>query len=187
MDVEFIVSLVELKRAFRRSSARLPDESEAGGQFVVFNARDNNLEIAASGTSEGLSASVVHPGRASVPFSLFRGIARILRFYPLKIVHLAFTGGVLTVDRTAFEHKDISILPRSISVDHGKIRNKTATTNDPTLAPRSLVRVQPPPPISHTRRRYGSLFEGAFLFLAFTPTARVSAQAVQARWQEFES
>jgi hypothetical protein len=56
MNIEFTVSLVELKRAFRRMLARLPDESEAGAEFVVFNASDNNLEITASGTSEGLSA-----------------------------------------------------------------------------------------------------------------------------------
>jgi hypothetical protein len=115
MGVKFSVSLVELKRAFRRLSARLPDESEADGEFVVFTACDDKLEITANGTSEGLSASGVHPGRASVPFPVFRGMARILRFYPLKVVRLALSAGVLTFDRTAFRHKDISILPRSVS------------------------------------------------------------------------
>jgi hypothetical protein len=119
-DVEFTVSLVELKRAFRRLSARLPDESEAGGEFVIFNVYDNDLEITASGTSEGLSVSVVQSGRASVPFPVSRGIARILRFYRLKVVRLVFSAGELTIDRTAFRHKDISILPSSVSVHQGR-------------------------------------------------------------------
>ena len=69
MDVEFTVSLVELKLAFRRVSARLPDEAEAGGEFVVFEAyRDNSLEITASGTFEGLPChrSVSWKGRRTV-------------------------------------------------------------------------------------------------------------------------
>ena len=64
MDVEFTVSLVELKRAFRRLLARLPDEAEAGAEFVVFDASSDNLNVAARGTTEGLSVSVVHSGRA---------------------------------------------------------------------------------------------------------------------------
>ena len=119
-DVEFTVSLVELKRAFRRLSARLPDESEAGGAFVVFTACNDKLEITANGTFEGLSASGVHPGRARVPFPVFRGVARILRFYRLKTVRFAFSVGELTIDRTAFRHKDISILPKSVSVHQGR-------------------------------------------------------------------
>jgi len=53
--IEFTLSLTELKRAFRRLSARLPDESDAGGAFVVFTTCDDKLEITANGTSEGLS------------------------------------------------------------------------------------------------------------------------------------
>ena len=117
-DIEFTVSLVELKRAFRRLSARLPDESESGGEFVAFDASHNTLEIIALGTSEGLSAFVVHPGRASVPFPVFGGVARILRFYRLKVVRLAFSAGELSIDCTAFRHKDI--LPSSISVHQGR-------------------------------------------------------------------
>ena len=62
MDVEFIVRLRELKRAFRRLSVRLPDESEAGGEFVLFNVGESTLEILAQGSAEGLTAAVVHPG-----------------------------------------------------------------------------------------------------------------------------
>jgi len=115
-DVEFTVSLVDLKRAFRRLLVRLPDESKAGGELVVFTACNDKLEITAIGTSEGLSASVVHPGRARVPFPVFRGIARILRFYREKTVRLTFSARVFRVDRTEFRHAGISALPTLDSV-----------------------------------------------------------------------
>ena len=111
MKVEFTVSLVELKRAFRRLSARLLDESEVGSEFVIFNARENDLRIVARRTSEGLFASLAHSGRARVPFPTFCGIARILRFYRQKTVRFAFSGGVLKIDRTAIRHPRISVLP----------------------------------------------------------------------------
>ena len=91
MEVTWGVSLVELKRAFRRLSARLSDEFGAGGAFVVLIARDDKLEITANRISEGLSASVVCPGRASVPFPVFRGVARILRSYRGATVRLTFS------------------------------------------------------------------------------------------------
>ena len=115
-DIEFTVSLTELKRAFRRLSARLSDESEAGGELVAFDASPNGLEIVAHGTSEVLPASVVHPGRASVPFPVLRGIARILRFYREKTVRLAFSAGVFRLDRTEFRHAGVSALPTLDSV-----------------------------------------------------------------------
>jgi len=120
-DIEFTVSLVDLKRAFRRLSVRLPDESESGGgEFVTFGASHNSLEITARETSEGLPASVVHPGRACVPFPIFRAVARIMRFYRLKVVRLVLSARELTIDRTTFRHKDISILPKSVSVHQGR-------------------------------------------------------------------
>jgi hypothetical protein len=115
-DIEFTVSLTELKRAFRRLSARLPDESEAGEEFVVSDACDSNLEIMASRTSEGLSASVVYPGRARVPFPVIRGVARVMRFYREKTVRLTFSAGVFRVDHTEFRHAGITALPTLDSV-----------------------------------------------------------------------
>jgi hypothetical protein len=58
MEVEVRVSLINLKRAFRRLLARLPDESEAGSDFIVFSASGNRLDIVVGGTSEVLSATV---------------------------------------------------------------------------------------------------------------------------------
>ena len=36
-EIEARVSLVDLRRAFRRVLARLPDEAEAGNEFVTFS------------------------------------------------------------------------------------------------------------------------------------------------------
>ena len=38
MEMEVFVNLIDLKCAFRRLLTRLPDESEAGGDFIVFSA-----------------------------------------------------------------------------------------------------------------------------------------------------
>jgi hypothetical protein len=62
MGIEVHVCLIDLKHAFRRLAARLPDESEAGGDFIVFSASGNSLDIVVGGTSEVLNAAVVHPG-----------------------------------------------------------------------------------------------------------------------------
>ena len=91
MNVEFTVSLVELKRAFRRVSARLLDESEAGAKSVRFNVSESSLEVLAQETAEGLTAAVVHPGRATVPLPVFRGIARAMPFYRGTRVRFAFS------------------------------------------------------------------------------------------------
>ena len=62
MGIEVRVCLIDLKRAFRRLIARLPDESEAGADFIVFKADADHLEIVSGGTSETLRASVAYPG-----------------------------------------------------------------------------------------------------------------------------
>jgi hypothetical protein len=88
MEIEVRLSLVDLKCAFRRLSARLPDESEAGADFIVFKADADHLEIVSGGTSETLRASVVYPGEALVPCPVFRGIARTLQFYRGRAVSI---------------------------------------------------------------------------------------------------
>jgi hypothetical protein len=93
MEIEVRVRLIDLKRAFRRLLARLPDESEASGDFIVFSASGNRLGIVVGGTSEDLSASVVHPGQARVPSPVFRGVARSLRFYRAGLLRLLFRRG----------------------------------------------------------------------------------------------
>ena len=112
MEMEVLVSLVDLKRAFRRLLTRLPDESEAGGEFIVFGAGGNSLEITAGATSEVLTATVMHPGHARVPSTVFRGIARALRFYRGRTVTVAVKEGLIRIARTDFRHPRIYVLAR---------------------------------------------------------------------------
>jgi len=109
MEIEIRVRLIDLKRAFRRLLARLPDESEAGGEFIVFSASGNSLEITEGTTSEVLTATVANPGQARVPSTVFRGIARALRFYRGGTVTVGFTEGLLRIFRTEFRHPNISV------------------------------------------------------------------------------
>jgi hypothetical protein len=109
MGIEVRVCLIDLKRAFRRLIARLPDESEAGGDFVDFGTSEKTLDIVVGGTSEVLNAIILHPGQGSVPLPVFCGIARILRFHRGIKVDLCFSEGRLKMDRAEFRHPGISI------------------------------------------------------------------------------
>lgn len=81
MGTELRVSLTDLKRALRWLLTRLPDEFEAGSEFIVFSVSADQLAIVPGGTSEVLKANVAHPCEARVPYPVFCGIARTLRFY----------------------------------------------------------------------------------------------------------
>ena len=109
MEIEAHVSLIDLKRAFRRLLA-LPDESEEGEDFVLFHADGNSLDIVAGGTSEALSATVMHPGHARVPSTVFGGIARTLRFYRARVIVISFSPGAVRIDRTDYRHPSVSVL-----------------------------------------------------------------------------
>lgn len=100
---------MELKQAFRRMLARLPDEAEACTDCVAFDARGNVLEVLAGDTSEFLHASVLNPGRARVPLSVFRGIARTLRFFRSRLIAVSLASGTLRMERTEFRHPEISV------------------------------------------------------------------------------
>jgi hypothetical protein len=110
VEIEVRVSLIDLKRAFRRLLARLPDESPSSGHFIDFKTCEKTLEIVIGGTFEVLNATVVHSGRARVPFPVFRGIARTLRFYRMCSVQLACSADVFRIGRTEFRHPSISVL-----------------------------------------------------------------------------
>jgi hypothetical protein len=114
MGIEVHVRLIDLKRAFRRLLSRLPDESEAGVNFIIFRAVADHLEIVSGGTLETLEASVAYPGEAQVPSSVFRGIARTLRFYHERSVIITFSLGAMVINRTAFRHPSISFLAEGI-------------------------------------------------------------------------
>jgi hypothetical protein len=132
IGIEVRVSLIDLKRAFRRLLARLPDESAAGGDFIVFRARRNSLDIVAGETSELLSASIVHPGQARVPSPVFRGIARTLRFHRGGVIAIALSPGSLRIDRTDYRHPKISVLAADGGT--GDRWSKTCKTTKPLVA-----------------------------------------------------
>jgi hypothetical protein len=113
MEIAVRVSLIDLKRAFRRLLARLPDESEAGGDFVFFNADGNSLNIVAGETSETLNATVMRPGQARVPSIVVCGIARTLRFYRGRVIVISFSPEAVRIDRTDYRHPTISVLAPS--------------------------------------------------------------------------
>ena len=110
MGIEVRVHLIDLKRAFRRLMARLPDESEAGAEFIVFRADTDRFDIIAGGTSETLRASVAYPGEARVPCPVFRGIARTLRFHRGRVIMISLSPGSLRIDQTNYRHPRISVL-----------------------------------------------------------------------------
>jgi hypothetical protein len=107
--VRFTVNLTDLKRSCRRLLTRLPDESEAGGDFVVFNATGDGLQIVADSTSEGLTAIVSNEGVARIPYPVFRGIVRTFNTYHRRKLTFTFSAGQLTVDGTVFRHPQISV------------------------------------------------------------------------------
>jgi hypothetical protein len=106
--VRFSVNLIELKRSCRRLLTRLPDESEAGGEGVVFNATGDGLQIVANSTSEGLVAIVSNAGVAQMPYPVFRGIIRTFSTYHAQRLAFTFSSGQLTVNGTVFRHPQIS-------------------------------------------------------------------------------
>jgi hypothetical protein len=108
-QVQFTVSLADLKRSSRRLLTRLSDESEAGGDFVVFNATGDGLQILANSTSEGLVAIVSNAGVARMPYPVFRGIIRTFSTYHTRKLTFTFSAGHLTVNGTVFRHPQISV------------------------------------------------------------------------------
>jgi hypothetical protein len=108
IQVQFTVNLTDLKRSCRRLLTRLSDESEAGGDFVVFNATGDGLEIVANSTSEGLVAIVSNAGVAQMPYPVFRGIIRTFSTYHAQKLAFTFSSGPLTVNGTVFRHPQIS-------------------------------------------------------------------------------
>jgi len=110
MEVQFAVNLIELKQAVRRLLARLPDESEAGDDSIVFKASGKDLEIVVGSTSEVLRAAVVHPGTAKAAYHVFRSIARSLQFHRGRAIAIVLSPSVLKINRTEYRHPCISTL-----------------------------------------------------------------------------
>jgi exopolyphosphatase/pppGpp-phosphohydrolase len=90
---------------------------EAGCDFILLKAGGSSLEIVSGATSEVLKAVILHPGEASVPEPVFRGIARVLRFYRGRTATVAASRGLLRIDRTEFRHPNISVLTSGTGQD----------------------------------------------------------------------
>lgn len=108
-QVQFTVNLADLKRSSRRLLTRLSDESEAGGEVVVFNATGDGLQIVADSTSEGLAAIVSSEGVARMPYPVFRGIIRTFSTFHTRKLTFTFSAGQLTVNGTVFRHPQILV------------------------------------------------------------------------------
>ena len=63
----------------------------AGGEFVLFSAHRSSLEIVAGGTVEILDATILSPGHANVPYPVFHGLSRALRFNRKRAVNVVFS------------------------------------------------------------------------------------------------
>ena len=108
-QVQFTVNLADLKRSSRRLLTRMSDESEAGGEFVVFNATGDGLQIVANSTSEGPVAIVSNAGVGRMPYSVFRGIVRTFSTYHTRKLSFTLSARQLTVNGTVFRHPQISV------------------------------------------------------------------------------
>jgi len=89
---------------------RLDDEAETVNDFVVFKAQGNVIEIIAGGTTEILDANVVSEGRARLPSTFFREIARALRFHRQRgTLSVLLLPGSLKINKTEYRHSSISV------------------------------------------------------------------------------
>jgi hypothetical protein len=88
--VRFTVNLTDLKRSCRRLLTRLPDESEAGGDFVVFNATGDGLQIVADSTSEGVDSYRLERGRCTNTLSRFSRHRQDLQHIPQAETYVHF-------------------------------------------------------------------------------------------------
>jgi hypothetical protein len=112
LSLQFSANLADMKRACRSILSRLPDAWESGCELVTFNAEDTgSLEIAASGTTEELSANVASGGRAVVPCAIFWNMATGLRTYRKRILRFVFSQGEMKVERMQFRDPRIALGP----------------------------------------------------------------------------
>ncbi len=109
VDVRFTVNLAELKRAVRRLTMRLGDESAIDERFVIFRVALKRLTIETVNSSEELSVEVHQPGTVNVPVAVFCAIAKTLRYHGRRQVQFSISSGSIGVDRTVTRHPGISV------------------------------------------------------------------------------
>jgi hypothetical protein len=109
VDVHFTVKLADLKRAVRRLTMRLGDESPIGEGFVILRLALNRLTIETVNSSEELTADVHQAGTANVPVAVFCAIAKTLRYHRAGQIRFCISPGSIGVDRTVTRHPGISV------------------------------------------------------------------------------
>ena len=89
---------------------RLDDEVPAQDDSVVFSAHGQVVEIVAGGTTELLDATVAHEGRARLPYAVFRGVGRALRFYRARgSASVVLIPGRLRIGTTEYRNPSIAV------------------------------------------------------------------------------
>ena len=109
MHVHFTVKLADLKRAVRRLTMRLGDESPIGEGFVILRVALNRLTVETVNSSEELSAEVSQSGTANVPVAVFCTLAKTLPFHRSRRVEFCISLGNICVNRTVTRHPGISV------------------------------------------------------------------------------
>ena len=109
VDVHFTVKLADLKRAVRRLTMRLGDESPIGEGFVILRVALNRLTIETANSAEELTADVHQAGTANVPVAVFCALAKTLRYHRRERVQLCVSTGGVGVDRMVIRHSGICI------------------------------------------------------------------------------
>jgi len=109
VTVQFTVNLVDLKRAVRRRTMRLGDESAIDERFVIFRVALQRLTIETVNSSEELSTEVHQAGTVNVPVAVFCALAKTLRYHRCEPVQFCVSTGSIGVDRTVIRHSGISV------------------------------------------------------------------------------
>jgi hypothetical protein len=110
VDVHFIVKLADLKRAVRRLTMRLGDESPIGEGFVILRVALNRLTIETA-TPPRNSPRIVHQaGTANVPVAVFCALAKTLRYHHQgRQIRFCISSGSIGVDRTVTRDPGIRV------------------------------------------------------------------------------
>ena len=96
------VNTIEMRRAWNRLLARLPDERGSGNSSVIFTADHDNLQIQIGDSSEIIPATVTKAGIESVPCLQFSGMAQTLCFYRRKKIEVTVADNQIKVERMVF-------------------------------------------------------------------------------------
>jgi hypothetical protein len=96
--VQFTVNLVDLRRAVRRLTMRLGDESAIDESFVILRVALKQLTIETVNSSEELSIEVHQAGTVNVPVAVFCALAKTLRYHGRRQVRFSISSGSIGLE-----------------------------------------------------------------------------------------